>query len=56
VRSHLQPQGHFHQTDGFTQNRRQKVVSRVALRLCGGALRLYRGGLTFKVDKSCIDL
>ena len=28
VRSHLQPQRHFHETDGFTQNRRQKVMNR----------------------------
>jgi len=44
VKSTIQPQRHFHGTDGFTQNRRQKVVSRGALRLC-------RGGLTFKLAK-----
>ena len=36
VRSHLQPQRHFHETDDFTQNLRQKVVNKEALRLCGG--------------------
>jgi len=38
VRSHLQPQCHFHETDGCTQNRRQKVVNREALCLCRGGL------------------
>ena len=37
VRAHLQPRRHFHETDGFTQNRCQRVVNRGALRLCGGA-------------------
>jgi len=56
VRSHLQPQRHFHERDGFTQNRRQKIVIG-GLGICvfaGEALHLCRGGLT--VDKSCIDL
>jgi len=56
VRSHLQPQHHFHETDAFTQNRRQEVVNRGALPLCGGLYVCAEGGLTFKVDKCCIDL
>jgi len=38
------------------QNRRQKVVNREALRLCGGGLRSGRVGLTFKIDKNSTDL
>jgi len=34
------------------QNRRQKVVKRGVLHLCGGALRSCRGGLTFKFEKT----
>ena len=37
------------------QNRRQKVVNRGALCLCGGTLRLCRGGLTFKFNKNSTD-
>jgi len=55
VRSYLQTQDHFHETDGFTQNRRQKVVKWGLCVCAGGALRLRRGGLTFIVDKSGID-
>jgi len=40
----------------FDQNRRQEVVNRGALRLCGGALRSCRGGLTFKFDQNSTNL
>jgi len=36
------------------QNRRQKVFNKGPLRFCGGALRLWRGGLTQKIDKNSI--
>jgi len=42
--------------DRLSQNRRQKVVNRGALCLCGGALRLWGGGLTLKFDKNFTDL
>jgi len=35
-----------------SQYRRQNIVNRGALRLCGGGLRSYRGGLTFKFGKN----
>jgi len=38
----------------FNQNCRQKVVNRGALRSCGGASRLCKGGLTFKFDKNAL--
>jgi len=33
----------------LVQNRRQEVFTRGALRSCGGALRMCRGGLIFKI-------
>jgi len=43
---------HFVKRSTWNQIRRQKVVNRGALRLCGGALRSHRGGFTFKFDKT----
>jgi len=44
VRSHLQPQDHFHETDYFNQNLRQKVVNR-GLCVCAGSFTFVQRGL-----------
>ena len=51
MRSHLQPQRHFLETDGFTQNRRQKVVNRRACVCAGGLYVCAEGSSHSKLTK-----
>jgi len=39
-----------------TQNRRQKVYNREALRFCEGALRLCGGSWHYKINQNSTDL
>jgi len=47
---------HLVATVSLQQNRRQNVVNREALRLCGGSFRSCRGGLDIQIDKNSTNL